>query len=102
MRDALMNMIVYQGDTEFASVSSSATCLNPRLPIGIAALDPRDDRRDAHGWQMCALLIDFFGSSERSKRRRCWSAAPLKTSACWAFQRRYRQLVGLLHLHRLR
>src|SRR5438477_5707960 len=64
MRDALMNMIVYQGDTEFASVEQQRNLFE---------VAPTDwDRRALtrvmieemrHGWQMCALLIDFFGSS---------------------------------------
>jgi len=64
MRDALMNMIVYQGDTEFASVEQQRNLFETA---------PTDwDRRALtrvmieemrHGWQMCALLIDFFGSS---------------------------------------
>src|SRR5258707_4371702 len=83
MRDALMNMIVYQGDTEFASVEQQRNLFE---------VAPTDwDRRALtrvmieemrHGWQMCALLIDFFGSSEKSKRRRCWKAARLETKAC--------------------
>ena len=64
MRDALMNMIIYQGDTEFASVEQQRN---------LFATAPTEwDRRAItrvmieemrHGWQMCALLIDFFGSS---------------------------------------
>jgi benzoyl-CoA 2,3-dioxygenase component B len=64
MRDALMNMIVYQGDTEFASVEQQRNLFEAA---------PTDwDRRALtrvmieemrHGWQMCALLIDYFGSS---------------------------------------
>ncbi len=64
MRDALMNMIVYQGDTEFASVEQQRNLFE---------VAPTDwDRRALtrvmieemrHGWQMCALLIDFFGAS---------------------------------------
>jgi benzoyl-CoA 2,3-dioxygenase component B len=64
MRDALMNMIVYQGDTEFASVEQQ------RLLFQTA---PSDWDRKAltrvmieemrHGWQMCALLVDHFGYS---------------------------------------
>ncbi len=64
MRDALMNMIVYQGDTEFASVEQQRNLF--------ATAPTEYDRRAItrvmieemrHGWQMCALLIDFFGSS---------------------------------------
>lgn len=64
MRDALLNMIVYQGDTEFAS------CEQQR---GLFQSAPSDYDRSAltrvmieemrHGWQMCALLIEHFGST---------------------------------------
>ena len=64
MRDALMNLIVYQGDTEFASVEQQRY---------LFATAPTDwDRRAItrvmieemrHGWQMCALLVDHFGYS---------------------------------------
>src|SRR6267154_5603104 len=64
MRDALMNMIVYQGDTEFASVEQQRHLFETA---------PTDwDRRAItrvmieamrHGWQMCALLVDHFGYS---------------------------------------
>jgi len=64
MRDALMNLIVYQGDTEFASVEQQ------RFLFETA---PTDWDRSAltrvmieemrHGWQMCALLIEHFGNT---------------------------------------
>jgi len=64
IRDALLNMIVYQGDTEFASVEQQRHLFETA---------PSDwDRRALtrvmieemrHGWQMAALLMDFFGSS---------------------------------------
>ncbi|MCI0355729.1 MAG: phenylacetate-CoA oxygenase subunit PaaI [Acidobacteria bacterium] len=64
MRDALMNLIVYQGDTEFASVEQQ------RFLFETA---PTDYDRQAitrvmieemrHGWQMCALLIEHFGQT---------------------------------------
>src|SRR3982075_2616728 len=64
MRDALMNMIVYQGDTEFASVeqqrnlfATSPTEYDRRAITRVMIEEMR------HGWQMCALLIGFFGSS---------------------------------------
>ena len=64
MRDALMNMIVYQGDTEFASVEQQRNLFE----VAPTAWDRRALTRVMieemrHGWQMCALLIDFFGSS---------------------------------------
>lgn len=64
IRDALLNMIVYQGDTEFASVEQQRHLFEAA---------PTDYDRKAltrvmieemrHGWQMCALLIDHFGHS---------------------------------------
>jgi benzoyl-CoA 2,3-dioxygenase component B len=64
MRDALMNMIVYQGDTEFASVEqqrflleSAPTDWDRRAIIRVMIEEMR------HGWQMCALLIEHFGST---------------------------------------
>ncbi len=64
IRDALLNMIVYQGDTEFASVEQQ------RFLFETA---PTDYDRQAltrvmieemrHGWQMSAVLVEFFGSS---------------------------------------
>ena len=64
MRDALMNLIVYQGDTEFASVEQQRYLFETA---------PSDWDRSAltrvmieemrHGWQMCALLIDHFGAT---------------------------------------
>ncbi len=64
IRDALLNMIVYQGDTEFASVEQQ------RFLFETA---PTDYDRQAltrvmieemrHGWQMSALLVEFFGAS---------------------------------------
>jgi len=64
MRDALINLIVYQGDTEFASVEQQRHLFE---------MSPTDWDRKAltrvmieemrHGWQMCALLITHFGYS---------------------------------------
>lgn len=64
MRDALLNLIVYQGDTEFASVEQQRHLFETA---------PSDwDRRALtrvmieemrHGWQMCALLVEHFGYS---------------------------------------
>jgi len=64
MRDALLNMIVYQGDTEFASVEqqrflfeTAPTDWDRRALTRIMIEEMR------HGWQMCALLIEHFGST---------------------------------------
>ena len=64
MRDALLNMIVYQGDTEFASVEqqrhlfeTAPTDWDRRALSRVMIEEMR------HGWQMCALLLDHFGYS---------------------------------------
>lgn len=64
MRDALLNMIVYQGDTEFASVEqqrwlfqSAPTDWDRRALTRVMIEEMR------HGWQMCAVLIDHFGQT---------------------------------------
>jgi benzoyl-CoA 2,3-epoxidase subunit B len=64
MRDALMNMIVYQGDTEFASVEqqrhlfeAAPTDWDRRALTRVMIEEMR------HGWQMCALLVEHFGYS---------------------------------------
>ena len=64
MRDALMNLIVYQGDTEFASVEqqrhlfeAAPTDWDRRALTRVMIEEMR------HGWQMCALLLDHFGYS---------------------------------------
>ncbi|HLX76293.1 MAG TPA: hypothetical protein VKR26_16220, partial [Terriglobales bacterium] len=66
MRDALLNMIVYQGDTEFASVEqqhylfeSAPTDWDRRALTRVMIEEMR------HGWQMCALLIEHFGQTGR-------------------------------------
>jgi benzoyl-CoA 2,3-dioxygenase component B len=64
MRDALLTMIVYQGDTEFASVEqqrhlfeTAPTDWDRRALTRVMIEEMR------HGWQMCALLVEFFGYS---------------------------------------
>ncbi len=64
IRDALLNMIVYQGDTEFASVEqqrflfeTAPTDWDRRALTRVMIEEMR------HGWQMAALLVEFFGSS---------------------------------------
>jgi len=64
MRDALLNLIVYQGDTEFASVEqqrhlfeTAPTDWDRRAITRVMIEEMR------HGWQMCALLVEHFGYS---------------------------------------
>lgn len=66
MRDALLNLIVYQGDTEFASVEQqrrlfeSAPSDHDRLSLCRVMTEEM-----RHGWQMCHLLMNYFGYSGR-------------------------------------
>ncbi|HXZ79384.1 MAG TPA: Phenylacetic acid catabolic protein [Terriglobales bacterium] len=64
IRDALLNLIVYQGDTEFASVEqqrhlfeTAPTDWDRRALSRVMIEEMR------HGWQMCALLVEHFGYS---------------------------------------
>jgi len=71
IRDALLNLIVYQGDTEFASVEQQRNLLET---------SPSDYDTDSvcrimveemrHGWQMCHLLVNYFGETGKIEARK--------------------------------
>ncbi|HYT33319.1 MAG TPA: Phenylacetic acid catabolic protein [Thermoanaerobaculia bacterium] len=71
IRDALLNLIVYQGDTEFASVEQQRHLLET---------SPSDYDTDSvcrimveemrHGWQMCHLLVNHFGETGKIEARK--------------------------------
>jgi benzoyl-CoA 2,3-dioxygenase component B len=64
MRDALLNMIVYQGDTEFASVEQQRWLFQSApTDYDRSALTRVMIEEMRHGWQMCALLIEHFGAT---------------------------------------
>ena len=66
VRDSLLHLITYQGDTEFASVEQQRRLFEAA---------PSDHDRQSlcrvvteemrHGWQMCYLLMNHFGYSGR-------------------------------------
>jgi benzoyl-CoA 2,3-dioxygenase component B len=62
IRDALQNLIVYQGDTEFASVEQQRNLLssapNSADLLSIYRVMAEEMR---HGWQMSYLLVTHFG-----------------------------------------
>jgi benzoyl-CoA 2,3-dioxygenase component B len=66
IRDGLMNLIVYQGDTEFASVEQQRrlfqTCPSEHDRASLCRVVTEEMR---HGWQMCHLLIHFYGYGGR-------------------------------------
>src|SRR6516164_3988548 len=63
MRDAVLNMVIYQGDTEFASNEQQRLLLRNAPSeydlYSIARVFIEDTR---HGYQMCHLLVNHFGS----------------------------------------
>jgi benzoyl-CoA 2,3-epoxidase subunit B len=66
MRDALMNLIIYQGDTEFASVEQQRrlfqTSPSEHDRASLCRVVTEEMR---HGWQMCSLLVSHFGYGGR-------------------------------------
>lgn len=64
IRDALLNLIVYQGDTEFASVEQQKGLLHT-VPTDYdrQSLIRVNSDEMRHGWQMCYLLVTYFGDS---------------------------------------
>ena len=64
IRDALMNLIVYQGDTEFASVEQQKNLIDTApTDYDRQALIRVNSEEMRHGWQMCYLLVNYFGDS---------------------------------------
>jgi benzoyl-CoA 2,3-dioxygenase component B len=71
IRDSLMHLIVYQGDTEFASVeqqrhllTSAPTEYDLKSALRINAEEMR------HGWQMCYLLVNYFGETGKVEAKK--------------------------------
>lgn len=66
IRDGLMNLIIFQGDTEFASVEQQRflfqTCPSEHDRKSLCRVVTEEMR---HGWQMCTLLISHFGYGGR-------------------------------------
>ncbi|MEO6912588.1 MAG: Phenylacetic acid catabolic protein [Candidatus Baltobacteraceae bacterium] len=63
MRDAVLNMVVYQGDTEFASNEQQRFLVNNApSDYDLASLVRIMVEETRHGYQMCHLLINYFGS----------------------------------------
>jgi benzoyl-CoA 2,3-dioxygenase component B len=71
IRDALLHLITYQGDTEFASVEQQRGLLRA-APSGhdLQALVRVMREEMRHGWQMCHLLVSHFGATGRVEARK--------------------------------
>ena len=71
IRDALMNLIVYQGDTEFASVEQQKNLIETApTDYDRQALTRVNSEEMRHGWQMCYLLVNYFGDSGKLEARK--------------------------------
>lgn len=71
IRDALLNLIVYQGDTEFASVEQQRNLLETSPSEydtdSVCRIMVEEMR---HGWQMCHLLVTHFGETGKIEARK--------------------------------
>ena len=71
IRDALLNLIVYQGDTEFASVEQQRHLLETSPSDydteSVCRIMVEEMR---HGWQMCHLLVNHFGETGKIEARK--------------------------------
>ena len=64
IRDALLNYVIYQGDTEFASVEQQRDLIDSapsEYDLRSIARIMREEMR--HGCQMSDLLVNYFGTS---------------------------------------
>jgi hypothetical protein len=85
MRDALINMIVYQGDTGIRQRGAATVPLRKRSHrLGPPRHHPGDDRGNAPRMADVRPAVDHFGYSGKVRRRKCWSGGRSRTSACWA------------------
>src|SRR3990172_12563423 len=71
VRDAVLNMIVYQGDTEFASVEQQRN-LFQKAPseYDLYSLSRVMAEEMRHGWQMCYLLVTHYGDTGKIEARK--------------------------------
>jgi benzoyl-CoA 2,3-dioxygenase component B len=71
IRDALLNLIVYQGDTEFASVEQQKNLLDTApTDYDRQSIIRVNSEEMRHGWQMAYLLVTYFGDSGKLEGRK--------------------------------
>lgn len=64
IRDALLHLIVYQGDTEFASVEQQRNLIETApSDYDLQSLIRVNSEEMRHGWQMSYLLVTYFGDA---------------------------------------
>jgi benzoyl-CoA 2,3-dioxygenase component B len=92
-RDALFELIRYQGDTEFASSEQQRFLLQTAPSTADLQSIVRVMREEArHGWQMAYLLITYFGDEGRrealkllERRSSAMSGTSANRRLLWAF-----------------
>ena len=71
MRDSLLHLIFYQGDTEFASSEQQRDLINTAPSVYDQQCLLRVMREEMrHGWQMCHVLVNHFGDSGTLEARK--------------------------------
>jgi benzoyl-CoA 2,3-dioxygenase component B len=66
IRDALLHLIVYQSDTEFASVEQQRNLVDTApSDYDLYSLLRVNAEEMRHGWQMCYLMVKYFGETGR-------------------------------------
>jgi benzoyl-CoA 2,3-dioxygenase component B len=71
MRDSLLHLIFYQGDTEFASTEQQRRLLdNAPSDYDLQCLLRVMREEQRHGWQMCHVLVSHFGESGKLEARK--------------------------------
>ena len=71
IKDSLIHLIDYQGDTEFASVEQQRNLLDrapTRYDLESMIRVNREEMR--HGWQMGYLLVTYFGDAGKTRSQR--------------------------------
>ena len=71
IKDSLIHLIDYQGDTEFASVEQQTNLLErapTRYDLESMIRVNREEMR--HGWQMGYLLVTYFGDAGKTRSER--------------------------------
>src|SRR3972149_4418411 len=64
IRDSLLHLIVYQGDTEFASVEQQRHLVKTApTDYDLKALIRVMSEEMRHGWQMCHVMMTQFGKT---------------------------------------
>ena len=66
IKDALIHLVEFQGDTEFASVEQQRNLIaRAPNPYDLQAMIRVNREEMRHGWQMAYLLVTYFGDAGR-------------------------------------